>query len=99
MYNNNRGVIMVKINLSTLLGARRMTQADLARRTGIRPSTINDMYHELSVRVNLEHIDKICEVLECDITDLFEYVPNKIKTTGRDLIVEAHGNRKKHNKL
>ncbi len=90
---------MVKINLSTLLGARRMTQADLARRTGIRPSTINDMYHELSVRVNLEHIDKICEVLECDITDLFEYVPNKIKTTGRDLIVEAHGNRKKHNKL
>lgn len=90
---------MVKINLSTLLGARRMTQADLARRTGIRPSTINDMYHELCVRVNLEHIDKICEVLECDITDLFGYVPNKIKTTGKDLIVEAHGNRKKHNKL
>ena len=57
------------------------------------------MYHELCVRVNLEHIDKICEVLECDITDLFEYVPNKIKTTGKDLIVEAHGNRKKHNKL
>ena len=90
---------MVKINLSTLLGARRMTQADLAHRTGIRPSTINDMYHELRVRVNLEHIDKICEVLECDITDLFEYVPNKIKTTSKDLIVEAHGNRKKHNKL
>lgn len=85
---------MVKINLSTLLGARRMTQADLARRTRIRPSTINDMYHELCVRVNLEHIDKICEVLECDIMDLFEYVPNKIKRTGKDLIVEAHGNQK-----
>ena len=90
---------MVKINLSTLLGARRMTQADLARRTGIRPSTINDMYHELCERVNLQHIDKICEVLNCDITDLLEYIPNKTRTTGKDLIVEVHGNQKKHNKV
>lgn len=72
---------MIRIRLSTLLGERRMTQADLARRTGIRPATINEMYHELVDRVNLEHLDKICEVLDCDLSELIIYEPNKIKIT------------------
>ena len=72
---------MVRIRLSTLLGERRMTQADLARRTGIRPATINEMYHELVERVNLEHLDKICEVLDCELSELMVYEPNKIKIT------------------
>ena len=56
-----------------------MTQAELARKTGIRPATINEMYHELCERVNLEHLDLICEVLQCDISDLLKYEPNLIK--------------------
>ena len=51
-------------------------------------------YHEFVTRINLDHVDKICEVLECDISDLIEYVPNQHKITGKDLIVEEHGNRK-----
>ena len=61
---------MIRILLSTRLGKRRWTQADLARATGIRPSTINDLYHELAERVNLEHLDLICEALDCDISEL-----------------------------
>ena len=69
---------MIRIKLSTLLGEKRITQAELARKTGIRPATINEMYHEFSIRVNLEHIDKICEVLDCDISDLLVYMPNAV---------------------
>lgn len=61
---------MIRILLSTRLGERRWTQADLARATGIRPSTINDLYHEMVERVNLEHLDLICEALECELSDL-----------------------------
>lgn len=50
---------MIKILLSSRLGERRITQADLARMTGIRPSTINELYHEIIERVNLEHLDLI----------------------------------------
>lgn len=67
---------MIRILLSTRLGERRWTQADLARATGIRPSTINEMYHELAERVNLEHLDLICEALDCDLDDLIIRVPN-----------------------
>ena len=66
----------IKILLSTRLGERRWTQADLARKTGIRPSTINEMYHELCERVNLDHLDRICEVLECDLSDILVHIPN-----------------------
>ena len=73
------GDIMIRVKLSTLLGEKRMTQAELARKTGIRPATINEMYHELCERVNLEHLDLICEALQCDISDLLKYEPNLIK--------------------
>ncbi|MCH5296998.1 MAG: helix-turn-helix transcriptional regulator [Ruminococcus sp.] len=85
---------MLRINLSTILGSKRISQAELARKTGIRLATINEMYYELCERVNLEHIENICEALNCDILDLFEYVPNKAKFTAKKLIVESHGNQK-----
>ena len=44
---------MIKILLSKKLGELRLTQADLARATGIRPNTINELYHELTERVSL----------------------------------------------
>lgn len=65
----------IRILLSKKLGELRMTQAELARKTKIRPSTINDMYHELCDRVNLNHIDKICNVLDCDLRDILVYIP------------------------
>lgn len=68
---------MIKILLSKKLGELRWTQADLARKTGIRPTTINEMYHELCERVNLEHLDLICEALECELGDIIVRVPNK----------------------
>jgi len=67
---------MVRILLSRKLGELRWTQADLARATGIRPSTINDLYHDLADRINLDHLDLICEALGCEITDLIVRVPN-----------------------
>ncbi len=85
---------MIKNHLSRLLGERRMSQAKLARLTGIRPATINDIYHEMAERISIEHIDKICEVLHCSVADLFEYIPNAQPITGSHLIVEEHGNRK-----
>jgi putative transcriptional regulator len=68
---------VIRIYLSALLGAKRMTQKELARKTGIRANTINEMYHELSERVNLEHLDKICKALDCKLTDLIDYIPDK----------------------
>lgn len=68
---------MIKIHLSKLLGERRMSQKRLSELTDIRRATINEMYHELVERVNLDYLSKICQVLNVKIEDLLEYVPDK----------------------
>lgn len=61
---------MVKFNLSKLLADRGMTQSELAHITGIRPSTICDIYNNNCTFIKLDNIDKICSALECDISEL-----------------------------
>ena len=68
----------VRILLSTKLGELRWTQADLARKTGIRPTTINEMYHEISDRVSLDHVDLICEALDCELSDILVRIPSEV---------------------
>lgn len=94
MIMSNRGIIMVKIHLSKLLGEKRMTQKQLSELTGIRPNTINEWYHDIAVSLRVEHLDRICEVLNCSVSELLEVIPNKIPKTGKHLIIEEHGNRK-----
>ena len=49
----------IRILLSRKLGELRWNHAQLARKTGIRPNTINELYHELVERVSLEQLDLI----------------------------------------
>jgi len=68
---------MIKIHLSKILGEKRITQKELADKTGIRPATIHEIYHELIDRINLEHLNKICKVLNIKVEDILEYTPDK----------------------
>ena len=69
---------MIRIHLSELLGRKRWTQAKLARVTGIRPSTISEMYNEIITRVTLDHLDLICEALDCPLDKLITFEANRI---------------------
>lgn len=89
---------MIRIYLSRLLGERRMTQADLSRLTGIRPNTISDIYNEIAERISIDHLNKICEALQCSLDELITYVPSDIRRTGANLIIEEHGNQKNGSK-
>ena len=71
---------MIKITLSRKLGELRITQSELAEATGIRANTINDLYHDVAERVNLEHLDRICEALGCNLSEIVEFSPNQLRT-------------------
>ena len=68
---------MLKINLRKLLTDKRMNQSELAALTEIRLSTICDICNNncLSLKIDNDNIDKICEVLGCDVQALISFFP------------------------
>jgi len=65
----------VKIKLDLLLDQKGITQRALSRLTGIRHVSINEMCNNQTQRLPLDNLARICEVLECDISDILELVP------------------------
>ena len=68
---------MIKCHLSRLMGERKLKLADVARHTGLHRNTVTLLYNETAARVDLETIEKFCELFECKVEDLFEYRRNK----------------------
>jgi putative transcriptional regulator len=68
---------MIKSNLPVLLAERRLKVADLIRMTDISKSTMHKIYNDQTTRIDFETIDKICEALDVQVGDLFQYKPNK----------------------
>ena len=84
---------MIRILLSNKMGERRISQAELSRLAKVRPNTINEMYHELTPRVNLDHLDRICTVLKCELSDILVRVPDREETpdaTGNSAATRLH---------
>lgn len=67
----------IKINLPVLLAKKRMNQKDLAELTGIRAASISSLYNETAKEISFKNLALICEALECDLSELLEYSPEK----------------------
>ena len=67
---------MIRIKLSELMGKEKMTRKRLAELTGIRPNTIGDLYREDVRKMDIQTLNKLCEVFDCKVGELLEYVPD-----------------------
>jgi putative transcriptional regulator len=61
---------MIRLRLAEMLEARGRTVYWLWKETGVRYATIWQMTNGEVARLNLETLDRICEVLECEPGDL-----------------------------
>lgn len=66
---------MIRIKLCELMGKEKMTRKYLSELTGIRPNTIGDLYKEDVKKIDLNVMNRICKVFNCEIGDLLEYIP------------------------
>ena len=67
---------MIVNHVSRAMGARRMSQRELVRRTGLSASAVADLYHGRSTRVDLTTLDKLCAALDTALGALLEYQPD-----------------------
>ncbi|MDD7416225.1 MAG: helix-turn-helix transcriptional regulator [Spirochaetales bacterium] len=65
---------MIKFKVKVMLAMREMTQKELAEKTGIRPPTISALCTNSAKHLPIDVLDKICAVLECQPSDLIEYI-------------------------
>ena len=68
------GVYMIKFKVKVMLAMREMTQKELAEKTGIRPPTVSAICTGTVKHLPLDALDKICAVLNCQPSDLMEYI-------------------------
>ena len=62
----------VRFRLADVLAERTMTQSELSRRSGVSIVTVNGIANNRTTRVDLETLDKLCEVLEVEPGELLE---------------------------
>jgi len=51
-----------------------MKISDVERETGIHRHKITALYKETAIKIDLEIIDKLCELFDCEVGELFERV-------------------------
>jgi putative transcriptional regulator len=57
------------------MGEKKMKIADVARATGLHRNTVTLLYQETATRIEIEAIEKLCELFECSVGELFEHIP------------------------
>lgn len=68
---------MLKSRLKVLLAEHDMTQSKLSELADIRPGTVTNIVNNNIKQIPVEAVCKICELFNCDIGDIFQYVPDK----------------------
>lgn len=56
------------------MGERKLKIVDVARETGLNRNTVTLLYKETAQKVDLETLDKLCDLFDCEVADLLEQV-------------------------
>ena len=63
---------MIKLTIDKYLDTHKITRYELSKRTGIRFQIIDNYYKNKVVRYDSYVLDRICEALDCSISDIIE---------------------------
>lgn len=66
---------MIRCHLARLMGERKMRISDVMRETGLNRTTVTLLYKETALKVDLEALDKLCDLFDCEIQDLLQKSP------------------------
>jgi len=65
------------INLDVMLAKRKMQSQELAEKIGITQANLSILKTGKAKAIKLSTLEAICKALDCQPTDLLEYIPEK----------------------
>ncbi len=66
---------IIKINLAELIEKEGISKNKLSHRAEMQRAQINNYCNNKISRLDIDVLARICTVLECDISDLLEFIP------------------------
>jgi len=67
---------MIRRHLARMMGEHKMLITDIVRETGFSRATVTLFYNETAQKVDLEALDNLCELFNCQLGNLLERVPS-----------------------
>ncbi len=64
----------IVVNLDVIMAKRKMSSGELAERIGITPANLSILKNNKAKAIRFSTLEKICEALDCQPSDLLEYV-------------------------
>ena len=64
---------MIQLTLDKVLEKQTMSRYELAKRTEIQYHVIDKYYKNKVIRYDSFVLDKICDALKCDVSEIIEY--------------------------
>jgi len=64
---------MIKLILDRTMENKGVTRYELAKRTGIQYQIIDNYYKNKVKRYDSYVLERICDAIDCDISDIIEY--------------------------
>ena len=68
---------MILINLDVMMAKRKMSLGELSERVGITLANLSILKNNRAKAVRFSTLDAICRALECQPSDILEFVPDE----------------------
>lgn len=65
----------IKITLATYLEERNISRYKIIKNCNVSQTQLNRYYRNQIERIDLDVLARICDYLQCEVSDLLEYVP------------------------
>lgn len=67
---------MITFNIKQLKALNNISQQELIDKSAIRASTLSAYENSKAKTISIEHIDRLCTLLNCQPSDLMTFTPN-----------------------
>lgn len=67
------------VNLDVMMAKRKISLGELAEKLDITQANLSILKNNKCKAIRFSTLDKLCEILDCNTSDIIEHVPNEKK--------------------
>lgn len=68
---------MIILRLDVMMAKRKISLGELSERVGITLANLSILKNNKAKAIRFSTLDAICQALDCNVSDLLEYVPDE----------------------